>query len=91
MARPRVVMNSRGARAILRSAGMRRLVLDAAERAAERARQTAPVVSGEYRDGITVWTDETDRAVARVGSTAPHALIVEANTGNIVRALDAGA
>lgn len=50
---------------------------------------TAPVDTGAYRDGITVWSDVTDRAVTRVGSTAPHARLVEANTGNLARALDA--
>lgn len=87
MARPKVKMSSSGARELLRSAGVRALLREQGERVAARARASAPVQSGAYRDGITVQDATTDRAVVRVGSTAPHARVVEARTGNLARAL----
>lgn len=87
MARPKVKMDNRGARELLNSDGVRALLVQRAEAVAARARATAPVESGAYRDGITVQTVTTDRVVARVGSTAPHAHLVEARTGNLARAL----
>lgn len=89
MARPVVRISAGGARAVLRAPGVVARLDAMGERVAERARMTAPVDTGAYRDGITVWSDVTDRAVTRVGSTAPHARLVEANTGNLARALDA--
>lgn len=61
----------------------------AAERAAEAARSSAPVASDAYRDSIHVETDHTDRMVKRVVADVDYALVVEANTGNMARALDA--
>lgn len=63
-----------------------------ADRIANRARATAPVVSGEYRDSIevveTVTTDmRMNRVAARVVATAPHAGKVEAEHGTLARAL----
>lgn len=79
----RVVMNGSGVRAALRAE---------AEKIAGRARGSAPVDSGEYRDSITVESDEWHRgnvqmALERVVTTAPHGLIVEARTGNLKRAI----
>lgn len=80
------------------SAGMRQLLNDPgvaadmrarAERAADAGRATAPAETGAYRDGITAWSDRTDRAVGRAGSSVEYAPEVEANTGNMARALDA--
>ena len=53
------------------------------------ARASAPVASGEYAGSLHIKQDTTDRAAVRVGSDVPHALVVEANTGNLARALDA--
>lgn len=63
----------------------------AAEQMAAAARASAPSVTGTYRAGIEV-VDEVhgDRAVSRVYARAPHSHLVEANTGNLARALDAG-
>lgn len=58
-----------------------------AEAAASRARSSAPVASGAYRDSIHVETDHTDRMVKRVVSDVPYAMVVEAQTGNMTRAL----
>lgn len=52
-----------------------------------RAQASAPVASGAYRDSLHVETDRTDRMVKRVVADAPHAMVVEANTGNLARSL----
>lgn len=56
------------------------------EKVQRRAKATAPVVTGDYRNKLTaqIVGDEV-----RIGSTSDHAIYVEADTGNIVRALDA--
>ena len=56
------------------------------EKVERRAKATAPVETGDYRNHITaqVVGDEV-----RIGSTSKHAIYVEADTGNMVRALDA--
>jgi hypothetical protein len=62
-----------------------------AERIAEAARASAPVDTGEYRDSIHVETAlEDGRWVSRVLADSGHSLVVEARTGNLNRALDAG-
>lgn len=58
-----------------------------AEVVATSARASAPVDTGEYRDSITVEVAHTDRVVGRVHAKAPHSWVVEANTGNLQRAL----
>ncbi len=58
-----------------------------AETAASRARSSAPVASGAYRDSIRVETAHTDRMVKRVVADVPYAMVVEANTGNLARSL----
>ena len=66
---------------------------DAADRIVARAKATAPVRTGQYRAGLraeVVTNDTTGRREVRVGSTSPHAGLVEGHTGNLARALDAG-
>ena len=59
-----------------------------AERVAATARANAPVQSGEYQESIEVIVEmHPERAAAHVSSSAPHAMLVEANTGNLLRAL----
>lgn len=61
-----------------------------AERVAESMRSRAPVDTGAYQRGIEVTRDEhPDRPVFHIGSSVDYAGVVEANTGNAVRALDA--
>lgn len=61
-----------------------------AERVADSMRSHAPVATGAYQDGIQVVRDEhVTRPVFHIGSTVDYADVVEANTGNAVRALDA--
>lgn len=90
MARPKVKLNSRGVESLLGAPGVRAACREQAEAAAARARSTAPVATGAYRDSIHVVSDTTDRAVERVVADVPHAMLVEANTGNLARALAAG-
>jgi hypothetical protein len=87
MAQTGVRINHRGMADLLKSEGVRALLREKAEGVAARAESSAPVKSGEYRDSIRVESATTDRAVERVIATAPHALIVEAKTGNLARAL----
>jgi hypothetical protein len=85
----RTVLNSAGMQAMLVSPGIRADMLSRAEIVAATARASAPVDSGAYRDSITAYDVTTDRAVGRVGSDLPYASLIEANTGNLARALDA--
>lgn len=90
MARPRVRLISRGMVDLLRDPGVEAELERRAEKVATEARATAPVASGAYRDGIKVWSENgSKRSTAHVGSTARHAPIVEAATGNMARSLDA--
>lgn len=60
-----------------------------AEAVLSAAQSSAPRVTGAYADSLQIVEDVTDRAVARVVTTVPYGLIVEADTGNLARALDA--
>lgn len=85
----KVKLNGRGVEELLNSAAVRAECTSRAQRVLTAAQAGAPVASGEYRDGLRIVQDTTDRAVVRVTSVAPHAMVVEANTGNLARALDA--
>lgn len=86
----RVKLNSRGIREVLTSPEVAAELQARAERVAQAARTSAPRSSGEYANGIEVVMDQhADRVVAHVVAKAPHSLLVEANTGNLARALDA--
>lgn len=88
MARTKVKLNGRGVQEYLDGKhGIEALLQDEAEERLERAKASAPVVTGSYRDSIHIETDHTDRMVKRVVADAPHALVVEANTGNMARSL----
>lgn len=89
MAKVRVKLNSAGVAALLKDEGVRDYLLELAERVADAARATAPVETGAYMNSIHAYTDTTDRAVGRVGSDVEHALVVQAKTGNLSKALDA--
>lgn len=88
MARPRVRLISRGMRSLLADPGVSADLVKRAERVAAKARATAPVATGEYRDSITVETDVTDRVVARVVARDRKSHVIESRTGNLARALD---
>lgn len=89
MARPRVVRNSAGIRALLRDPGVRAMLAAHADRVASAAKSSAPVDTGEYLASIHRESVTTDRAVERVVADAPHAALVESRTGNLARALGA--
>jgi hypothetical protein len=90
MAKFRFKMNhgSGGIQAILNGAqGMDTALERVAEEKASRARSSAPVKSGVYRDSIHVETVHTDRVKKRVIADVPYAAKVEADTGNLGRTL----
>lgn len=74
------------------SGPVRGLVRGVADRIAARARSTAKVDTGAYRDGIIVEMRETaSRPIAVVVSTDEATLLIEARTGNLVKALNSQA
>ena len=89
MARMKYRLNHPGMAELLKDAGVRADLERRAERVLSRARDSARVVSGEYRDGLTTQVRVTDRVVVDVVGTAEHSMIVEAATGNLASALDA--
>lgn len=82
-----VKLNSGGMGDLLKSAAMYAILEPEAQKVLNAARSSAPVASGAYRDSLKIVRETTDRAVVRVVSTAPHGMIVEANTGNLARSL----
>ena len=87
MASTRVKLNHAGMAALLKSAGVRAACAPFAERVLAAAKASAPVDSGEYRDGLHIEHDTTDRAVERVVGGSDHDLIVEANHGTLASSL----
>jgi len=71
-----------------RYAGIRVELTKRMERVLETAQADAPVKTGEYRAGLHIEQVTTDRAVVRVAGDTDHDWAVEANTGNLSRALD---
>lgn len=88
MARAKVRLISRGMKYLLRDPGVARDLERRAEQVAATARSSAPVDTGEYRDSITVVSETTDRAVARVVARDRKSHAIESRTGNLARALD---
>lgn len=58
------------------------------QKALAAAKSNAPVDSGAYRDGLHIERAHTDRVVARIVGSTDHDIWVEAETGNLARALD---
>lgn len=83
----KIILNHGEMSKLLKSDQVRPPLQEIAEQMASRARSSAPVATGAYRDSIDVQSDTTDRAVERVVAHAPHAVTVEARTGNLKRAL----
>ena len=66
------------------------LIRGKAESVAARARATAPVDTGEYRDSISVRIrSAATRNVALVVADDEKAMLIESKTGNLARALNA--
>lgn len=71
-----------------RSPEVERAVLGVAEAAAEVAKATAPVDSGDYKNGIRAELRRgRGRSVGRVESTDGKTMLIESRTGNLHRAL----
>lgn len=85
----RVRMKHSGVGDLLKSREVADQLRPLAEKVLAQARATAPVDSGAYRDSLHIEEYVTDRASARVVASVPYAMVVEANTGNLARALDA--
>lgn len=90
MARAYVTFNDSYFDEALNSAGVQRLCRSKAEQALAIARASAPVDTGAYRDGLAVEAKRSaHRTVYRVVGHDRKTLLVEAKTGNLVRALKA--
>lgn len=88
MATVKYVKNTWGVKEILDWDSLAAVVKDAADTIADRAKQSAPVRSGGYRDSITVEQSKPhDRRVARVIADVPYALTVEKSHHVLRRAL----
>lgn len=93
MARPRVILNDAGVRALLTSPGVERELTARMTPVLAAARAAAPVDSGAYHDSLDIWTEvhtgRSRRIAVHVGSRAAHGLQVEGAHGVLSRAFDA--
>lgn len=86
----RVRLNSGAVQALLDGdQGVRDLLVARAEQVLSSAEANAPVRTGDYKSRLAITEDHTDRLALRVGSSSPHAHLVEAKHGTLARALDA--
>lgn len=84
----KVKLNSRGMEELLKGEAADGACRPIAEAGVERAQANAPVASGEYQASIHLEeVMHPTRKVFRVVADAPHAMAVEARTGNIARSL----
>ena len=88
----KVTINVREIGQILASDQVRDPLHDVAEKMADRARASAPVASGAYRDDIDVEPDHWQRgaaqyAIERVVAHDSKSLAIESRTGNLKRAM----
>ncbi len=85
-----VEFNPRFFETVLRQPKVEAVVDQAAQRALAVAKATAPVDSGEYRDGLHIeHHDSRYRRAARVVGGDDKTMIIESKTGNLARALKA--
>lgn len=87
MANLKMRLISAGMRELLNSAGVRAYLTTLAGPVLARAQAGAPIDTGRYRSSLRIIQDSTDRAVVRVGSNDPDAMIIEARTGNLARSV----
>lgn len=88
MAKEKVVLDSAGMKDLLNDPGVRAELTRRIAPVLAAAQSGAPVVSGDYKASIYVKQATTDRAVVRVVADVSYAMSVEANSGNLARALD---
>ncbi|PLS24217.1 HK97 gp10 family phage protein [Bifidobacterium imperatoris] len=73
---------------MLNSAGVRALTRGAAEKALNIAKANAPVDTGAYRDGLQVEAvQHAHRTTYMVVGTDAKTMLIESQTGNLVKAL----
>lgn len=82
-----IKLNQAAIDALVTDPGVTEDMMRRGEQVAAAARSDAPVLTGAYRDSITV--TEREGGGVDVGSDLPYALVVQARTGNLARALDA--
>lgn len=90
MAKPEswVEFNPRFFDAILKQGGVAAFTRSRAEAVRDLAVKTAPVDTGDYRDGLKVESRESaHRRVYRVVGHDKKTMLVEAKTGNLARAV----
>lgn len=88
MAKQRVTLNHGGIAELLKGDAADGACKPEAEKALARARASAPVDSGAYRASLHLErVVHPTRAVWRVVADVEHAMLVEANTGNLARSL----
>lgn len=84
----RVTFNQKYFDQIMQKAGVDDLAKEAAEKALRIAQATAPVDTGDYRDGLKIERHEAAYRYAwRVVGTDPKTMIIEAKRGTLARAL----
>ncbi|MGW9345591.1 HK97 gp10 family phage protein [Streptomyces albidoflavus] len=85
-----VVFNPQFFETVLRQPGVEQIVDAAGGRALAAAQASAPVDSGDYRDGLHIEHHESRyRRATRVVGSDPKTLLIEAKTGNLARAVKA--
>lgn len=73
---------------ILNSAGVRAMTRGAAEKALNIAKANAPVDTGAYRDGLQIQAVQHEhRTTYMVVGTDAKTMLIESQTGNLVKAL----
>lgn len=84
----RVTINHRGIQEYLDGKhGVEAVLEREAQQSLDRAKASAPVRTGAYKDSLHIETVHTDRMVKRVAADVDYARIVEADTGNLARSL----
>lgn len=89
MAKMRITLDHPSMGAMLKSAPVRAELTRRAQRSLAAAQSSAPVDTGAYKASLHIEQDTTDRAVVRVVADDPKSVFVEAQTGNLARAIDA--
>jgi hypothetical protein len=88
MARTKVTLKHGGMKELLNSSDIGDMLEKKMAPALAHAKAKAPVDTGAYRDGLHLERVHTDRVVVRIVGSTDHDLVVEADTGNLARALD---
>jgi hypothetical protein len=84
----RVTINHRGIQEYLDGKhGVEAVLEREAQQSLDRAKASAPVRTGAYKDSLHIETVHTDRMVKRVVADVDYAPVVEAGTGNLARSL----